>query len=93
MEQKERNIPQEEQDIIEFMRAVNQTIEAAHPSVTGTSDGANLTLRWLFEQLKTDGILDQDKIYLIHEALTKVCQHDIHLHDGSICWTCGEFQE
>ncbi len=84
---KERKVPQEEQDIKEFLFAAQREFDV------GVGMRVKITLKWLFEQLKASGALDQDKIYAIHEALTKVCQHDKHIHDGSICWTCGAFWE
>lgn len=81
----DRKIPQEEQDIREFLKRATSMVEAA------SEMGVKVTTSWLFRNLKEHGALDQDKIYSMHDALTKVCQHDKHIHDGSICWTCGDF--
>ncbi len=80
-------MPEEEQDIREFLkRATSMVDEAANL-------GVKITLKWLFLNMKTHGALDQDKIFAIHETLTKVCQHDMHIHDGFVCWTCGEIAD
>lgn len=84
---KTRKMPDEEQDIREFLKRATSMVEEA------SSLGVKITLRWLFQNMNSHDALDQDKIYAIHDALTKVCHHDIHMHDGSICWACGEYQE
>ncbi len=80
-------MPEEERDIREFLKRATSMVEEA------SNLGVRITLRWLFTNMIDHNALDELKIYLIHEALTKVCEHDIHIHEGSICWTCGEFQE
>ena len=80
-------MPDEERDIREFLkRATWMVVEASDM-------GVKITLRWLFENMKSHDALNQDQIYAIHEALTKVCQHDMHIHDGFVCWTCGVIAE
>lgn len=86
-------MPEEERDIRLFLtRAVSMVEEASNL-------GVRITLRWLFQNMNSHDALDQDQIYAINEALTKVCKHDMHNHGGnvfrggSICWTCGVLAE